>query len=230
MKKFPPHIASREAKEPKRQALLSILKLRGELTISELCQALEVTQTAVRRCIFSLQAEGMIASSIFHKGRGRPAYKYRLTEQAASFFPSGYQSLAEEFLDTIFENGGHKEVMDFLKANNDRVSALLTPSFADKNFAQKVDILSRYFVERGYMTDFLALSDGNFFLFHQNCAVYKIASRYRQICILEPRLIARLLGVKISRQQYILKNQPVCGYLIDSSCPLLESRPDASVQ
>ncbi len=216
MKKLPLRIARPKPGEPPREALVRILKLRGEMTVVELCKVLKLTHTAVRRHLSTLQQAEIVCSRIQQVGKGRPVYKYRLTESAATSNPSGYEDLAEELLDTVFDAGGHKGVMDFLRANNDRMIALLMPGFVDKDLQQKVGVLAKHFADRGYMTDWIALPDGNFFLFHQNCAIYRMAGRYRQLCILEPRLIECLLGVKIARQQYILKGQPICGYLIDS--------------
>jgi len=44
-----------------------------------------------------------------------------------------------------------------------------------KNLAARVEEIARYYTENGYMTEWRALAQGNFFLYHQNCAVYKLA-------------------------------------------------------
>ncbi len=221
MKRLPSRIARRKPQEKPREALIRILKLRGEMTVAELCRALKLTHTAVRRQVSALLTDGVISSHVGEHGKGRPAHKYRLSEKAGAYFPTGYDFLAEELLDTIFETGGHKGIMDFLRTNNNRVIAALMPGFSGLGLKERIAGVARYFADRGYMTDWIELADGNYFLFHQNCAIYKMANRYRQLCILEPRLIECLLGVKISRQQYILKGQPTCGYLIDSRRPLV---------
>jgi predicted ArsR family transcriptional regulator len=216
VKKIPSRIVKRRPGESARQGVLRVLKLRGEATAAELSKAMNVTYTAVRRHLSSLQQEGLITFRTHQHGAGRPIYKYRLTEAASAHFPSGYENLAAYLLDTIFDESGHTGIMDFLRLNNDRLITMLLPRFIDKILAQRVEEIARYFAENGYMTNWTALPDGNFFLYHQNCAIYKVAVRYRQLCVLEPRLIESLLGVKVSRQQYILKNEPICGYLVDS--------------
>jgi len=220
MKKLPARVIKRHPGESAREAILRILKLRGEMTTAEFCKAMKVTYTAVRRQLSSLLQDGLITSRQHQHGAGRPVYKYRLTEIASAHFPSGYENLAAGLLDNVFDTSGHTGVMEVLRTNNDRLINMLLPRFVGKNLAQRVEEIALYFADNGYMTKWTALSDGNFFLYHQNCAVYKLAVRYRQLCILEPRLIEYLLGVKVSRQQYILKDQPICGYLIDSKRPL----------
>jgi len=221
MKKPPPHILKRRPGESARDGVLRILKLQGEVSAADLAKAMKITYTAVRRHLSSLQHDGLIQSHSYQHGPGRPIYRYSLTESASASFPSGYEKLAECLLDTIFAESGHTGVMDLLRLNNDHLIKMLSPRFGNKTLAERVDEMARYFTENGYMSTYRALPDGNFFLYHQNCAIYKLAVRYRQFCILEPRLIECLLGVKVSRQQYILKNQPICGYLVDSKRPLL---------
>ncbi|HEY9773127.1 MAG TPA: ArsR family transcriptional regulator [Planktothrix sp.] len=220
MKKISSRILKRRRGESARQGVMRVLKLRGEATAAELSKAMNITYTAVRRHLSSLQNEGLITSHTHQQGAGRPIYKYRLTEAAAAHFPSGYEAMAANLLDTVFDESGHTGIMDVLRLNNNRLFAMLLPRFINKNLAERVEEIARYYAENGYMTEWTALPDGNFFLYHQNCAIYKLALRYRQLCILEPRLIESLLGVKVSRQQYILKNAPICGYLVDSKRPL----------
>lgn len=223
-KKIPSRILKRRPGESTRHGVLRILKLRGETTAADLSKSMNITYTAVRRHLSLLQQEGSIESQPYQHGAGRPTYKYRLTESASVYFPSGYDGMASNLLDTVFDESGHTGVMDILRLNNNRLGALLLPRFIDKDLAQRVEEIARYYAENGYMTEWSALPDGNFFVYHQNCAIYKLAVRYRQLCILEPRLIEYLLGVKVTRQQYILKNEPICGYFVDSK-RLLGSTP-----
>jgi hypothetical protein len=61
--------------------------------------------------------------------------------------------------------------------------------------------------------------------------VHDLANQYRQLCVLEPRLMENLLGMKVTRQQYILKNDPVCGYIVhvDSALPKPDSVSETSL-
>jgi predicted ArsR family transcriptional regulator len=53
--------------------------------------------------------------------------------------------------------------------------------------------------------------------------VHDLALQYRQLCVLEPKLMEYLLGVKVTRQQYILRNDPVCGYVVPNGDPELKA-------
>src|SRR5271154_4295402 len=108
-----------EMPERTHKAVLTHLKRRGQMTVSELCEALEITSMAVRRHLTGLQKEGLVDSKIVRQLRGRPTYHYCLTEKAESLFPSGFQTLALDILDVVHDQSGHKGVMDLLTARNE---------------------------------------------------------------------------------------------------------------
>jgi predicted ArsR family transcriptional regulator len=202
--------------EKTQEALLLYLKRDGEMTVSQLCQLLGVTSMAVRRHLTALQKDGLIVARLEKKLRGRPTYIYKLTEKSESLFPSGFQNLAIDLLDLVFEQTGHKGVMELLTRRNARLADRLRPRVENKTLAERVGEVSKIFSENGYMTDWKKLDDGDFIIYQQHCAVRDLANQYRQLCILEPRLMEDLLGVKISRTKYMLQDDPVCAYLVHS--------------
>jgi len=200
--------------EKTQEVLLLHLKRNGEMTVAELCGLLGITEMAVRRHLASLQAEGLVESKTVKQTRGRPTYRYRLSEKASALFPSGFQALAGDLLDMVREERGHKGVMEFLAHRNDRIAERLKARMADKDLSGRVAEVAKIFTEDGYMTEWEKLPDGNFLIYQRNCALHDLANQYRQVCVLEPKLIEVLLGAKVTRQQYMLKNDPVCGYLV----------------
>ena len=203
-----------EVPEKTQEAVLLYLKRGGELTVGELVEMLGVTAMAVRRHLASLQKEGLVESRLEKKSRGRPTYKYKLTGKSESLFPSGFQNLAVDLLDLVYEQAGHKGVMELLEKRNSRLSERLKPRVANKSLQKRVEEVSKIFSENGYMTDWKKLDDGNFIIFQHHCSVHDLANTYRQLCVLEPRLMEDLLGVKISRTKYMLKDDSVCAYLV----------------
>jgi len=203
-----------EAPEKTHEALLLHLKRQGEMTVAELCDALGITSMAVRRHLTGLQNEGLVDSRIVKQSRGRPTYRYRLTDKASEVFPQGFANLAADLLDTVFEVGGNKGVMQLLEKRNERLILKLAPRMENKTLPEKVAEIAKIFSEGGYMTEWEELPDGKYIIFQRHCAVHDLANQYRQICALEPQLIQTLLGEKVVRQQYMLNNDPVCGYVV----------------
>lgn len=203
-----------ETPENTQEAVLLHIKRSGEMTVAELCQILGITSMAVRRHLVALQGEGLIEARMVRQSRGRPNFKYKLTDKAETLFPSGFQNLAIDLLDLVYEQSGHKGVMDLLSRRNDRLSQRLQPRVDNKTPRERVEEVARIFNEFGYMTEWEELPDGNFIIYQRHCAVHDLANQYRQLCVLEPRLMEKLLGMKLTRQQYMLKDDPVCGYLV----------------
>lgn len=197
-----------------RQEILRLLKLNGELSVLQLCNLRKLTHTAIRRQLSALQQEGLVAYRIEETGIGRPVHMFHLTESSTSCFPSDYAGVATNLIDTVLASTGHRGVLDFLHAANDHLIQKLQSDLKDLSFEQRIEGLCAYFRNSGYMSEWQRLPDGNYFLYHQNCAIYNLASKYRQFCLLELHLIQTVLGVRITRQQYIFKDQPICGYVV----------------
>lgn len=195
-------------------AILLYLKKEGEMTVQSLCELLSITAMAVRRHLQVLQNDGLVESRMERQSRGRPTYKYRLTSKAESLFPSGFQTLAMDLLDAVYETSGHKGIMDLLKARNRKRMGRLRERVENKDLRSRVEEVSKIFSEDGYMTEWEELPDGNFFIYQRHCALHDVANQYRQVCALEPQLMESLLDVKVTREKYMLKDDPVCGYLV----------------
>jgi predicted ArsR family transcriptional regulator len=205
-----------ENPENTHQAVLVHLKSHNEMSVGELCDKLGVTSMAVRRHLSGLQRDGLVECRLVKQSRGRPTYRYRLTAKAESLFPSGLGSLAYDLLDATFEKSGHKGVMELLTNRNDWLVKKLSPRLKSLNLKERIAEVAKIFSENGYMTKWETLPDGNYFIYQQHCAVHHLATQYRQLCVLEPKLIEELLGIKVTRQQYMLKDDPICGYLVQA--------------
>jgi DeoR family suf operon transcriptional repressor len=203
-----------ENPENTHQAVIFYLKKRNEMTVADLCEVLGITSMAVRRHLSGLQKDGLVECRLVRAGRGRPSYKYRLTSKAESLFPSAINNFAFEILDAVFESKGHQGVMELLQMRDEALFRKVQPRLATLPLKERIEEVVKIFSENGYMTEFTELEDGNYFIYQQHCAVHNLASKYRQICVLEAQLIERLLGVKAVRQQHMMKNDPVCGYLV----------------
>ena len=57
-----------------------------------------------------------------------------------------------------------------------------------------------------------------------DCALHDVASKFRQVCALEPFMMENLLGTKVTREKYMLNNDSVCGYVVHAgSCEAADS-------
>lgn len=199
------------------QAVVYHLRRNKEMTVAELCQVLGVTAMAVRRHLSGLQKDGLVDCRLVRQSRGRPNYHYKLTEKAESMFPSGMGNMAYDLVDAVFETKGHKGVMELLSMRNEFLVKKHMARLEKLPMEERVQAVVDLFSESGFMTEWKRLPDGNYFIFQQHCAVHHLATQYRQLCVLEPKLMESLLGVKVTREKFMLKDDPICGYLIDAN-------------
>jgi len=218
-----------EIPEKTQEAIVLHLKRQGELTVSDLCSVLGITSMAVRRHLTGLQKDGLIESRIERQTRGRPTYKYKLTDKAESLFPSGGSTLAVDLLDAVYEQAGHKGVMELLTIRNKKRIERLKTRVNDKTLGERVEEVAKIFSEDGYMTEWEGLPDGNFIIYQRHCAVHDLANQFRQLCLMEPQMMQALLGVKVTREKYILRNDPLCAYLVHAQEQPVELAVDVSV-
>lgn len=200
--------------ESSKDSLLIHLKNNGELTVPKLCQLLNITPMAVRRHLNELMVNGLIESRQVKQATGRPVYHYHLSNKANTLFPSNFQNLANELLQIIHKQSGHKGVMDLLAQRDKDRLAIYKEKLNGKSLSEKIAEVVQIFASDGYMTEYKEVENGQYIIYQKNCALHDIAKTYRQLCILEPRFIESLLGVKVIRTEYMLKNSPVCAYLV----------------
>ena len=217
------------APDSTQDTILLHMKKTGQVSVGDLCDVLGITAMAVRRHLTRLQKEGLVESKMVRQSRGRPSYRYFLSEKADSLFPKGYQTLAEDLLDAVYEQSGAKGVLELLKIRNRKRIDRLKVRVEGMDLDERVKEVARIFSEEGYMTEWEALESGDFFIFQRHCALHDVATKYRQVCGLEPQLMESLLGVKVSRQKYMLNDDPVCGYLVEKTKDeTAETRMEAS--
>lgn len=75
-----------------------LLLMRGEHTVNELADELELTDNAVRSHLVALERDGVIRQTGERRSGGRPAYLYDVAPAADELFPKAY---GEGMLETV---------------------------------------------------------------------------------------------------------------------------------
>jgi predicted ArsR family transcriptional regulator len=76
--------------------------LRGKSgTVTELAEALGLTDNAVRAHLLSLERDGLVRQSGVQRGARKPHYAYELTEEAERLFPKAYDALLNQLITTL---------------------------------------------------------------------------------------------------------------------------------
>ncbi len=96
-----------------RGRIVSLLR-RGVGTVKELAQALAMTPNAVRWQLAELEADGLVVQDGVRRGWGKPAYVFRLSDEAESA-PGAYDLLAGELVADLRARVGDAALGDSLR-------------------------------------------------------------------------------------------------------------------
>lgn len=188
----------------------SILQ-HGPSTAAQLADRLGLTPAAVRRHLTVLMEVGRLTSReqrvYGHRGRGRPAKVFCLTDAGRAEFYQAYDALAISALDYLGEQAGPDAIdafADAAMAGIARRFQALGPEYAEASRAL-VEVLN----DEGYVASLQPVATGQQ-LCQYHCPVSHVAKEFPQLCAAETRVFSRLLGTHVQRLATIAHGDGVC--------------------
>lgn len=209
-----------------RATIVEHLRTSGDASVAELAVRLGISEVATRRHLGVLEEEGLVGARTVNQGRGRPAARYRLTDDAIRLFPSAHDQLANDALDFLAETQGRAGVRAFLRWRLERQLASLddvvTGGDVEARLSQLADALS----EAGFSAAVDADGAG-FTLTQQHCAIETVAREHPELCAYEAATFAAVLGsdVQLKRRTTMAGGAPACVCCVTPR-PTAASRPD----
>ena len=205
-----------------RDRVSALLLEHGPQTASELAARLGVSPAAVRRHLDSLVTAGRIEERAggqggpgVHRGRGRPARRFHLTDAGRSSFPHAYDDLALTALRYVAASGGPDAVRAVaeqqLAGLETRASSAVEGAVAAAG-GQPVDraqALAVALTAEGYAATASAISGGGQLCQH-HCPVAHVAAEFPQLCEAETAVIGRLVGTHVQRLATIAHGDGIC--------------------
>ncbi len=201
-----------------RQRVARSILVEGPSTAAALAERLDLTPAAVRRHLDQLVEDGAVEVREprpgAHRGRGRPAKLFALTERGREGFDQQYDDLAVQALRFVAETAGEQGVREFahrraafIKQGFEAVSATdpdLTPA----------QVLARVFTDAGYAASVKGLpaqsGAAGEQLCQQHCPVSHVAHEFPQLCEAETAAIGEVLGTHVQRLATIAHGDGVC--------------------
>ena len=205
-----------------RDRVSALLLQHGPQTASELAGRLGVSPAAVRRHLDALLATGRVeerregrGSDMAHRGRGRPARRFHLTDAGRSAFPHTYDDLALTALRYVAASGGPdavRAVVEQQLAGLEARASSAVREAADARPGEPVDraqALAAALTAEGYSATASALSGGGQLCQH-HCPVAHVAAEFPQLCEAETAVIGRLVGTHVQRLATIAHGDGIC--------------------
>jgi len=206
-----------------RDRVSALLLEHGPQTAAELAGRLGVSPAAVRRHLDALVSAGRVAEGAApvpfgagHRGRGRPARRFSLTDTGRSAFPHAYDDLALTALRFVAASGGPAAVRQVaeqqLAGLEERCSTAVEVAQAaatDGDVVDRAQVLAVALSAEGYAASASAISSGGQ-LCQLHCPVAHVAAEFPQLCEAETAVIGRLVGTHVQRLATIAHGDGIC--------------------
>jgi len=197
-----------------KQKILSLLKMNGGLTTSELSDMLDISATAVRRHLNTLEAQSLVSHRTEQRGMGRPSFIYELTASASNVFPQSYAAFATDILEDLLEMDGPEKLDLLFQQRQEKRRRQYVSRATGETLAERVASLARLLDGEGRMTTWQQLEDGRFILREHNCPILKVARQFDQPCRCEIDLLQDTLQASVKRIGHIPEGDIACVYEI----------------
>lgn len=198
----------------RQQQILELFKTHGVLVIREIAEKIGLTGMAIRKHVLQLQKKGYVEIAGKRGHAHKPAYMYRLTSASEALFPEQYGELAVELLDHLQELRGEEAVRALFYKQQARLVKECTWHLTGKELEERIEVLTRYLDESGFMARWRKHSSGDYELEETNCPIWQVAVRFRQACQCEAAFLSQVLEAKVERRSCMTEGGRVCLYRI----------------
>lgn len=171
---------------------------RGECTVDELAQALDLTGNAVRSQLATLERDGIVrAAGVRHEGAvGKPATFYELADEASPLFSSAYAPLLSSLLSELPAHLSRGQLDSVLRAAGRRLAPAL-PLRA--SFAERARAGAAVLTQIGADAELVRTTDGYEIRGH-GCVLSEAVSACPATCHAVEALLSEVTGVTVTER------------------------------
>lgn len=170
--------------------------LRGEArTVTELSEALGLTDNGVRLHLATLERDGLVRQSGERPGARKPHFVYELTAEAEEIFPKVYDLVLNNLLAVLTEKMGTGEVEELLREVGRRVAGPGEPASGepvearlDRALQAIEDIGGQGRIEK---------EAGKTFICGASCPLTAVAKDHAGVCGMLAEVLSSIVGVPV---------------------------------
>lgn len=232
-----PHLATRGAtpsagETPTRDRVLRDVSALGPITTSQLVDRLGLTETAVRRHIENLLAEGLIEphhTVARRRTRGRPAKAWVVSSAGHAQLRSDYDDLAGDAIRFLAAQSGPEAVRAFADQRADEMRerwAPRVPAPQSSTVQERTLALVSALNREGYAATARPVGDADqpspltgVQLCQGHCPVQHVAAEFPEFCDAETEAISQVLGVHVQRLATLANGDHACTTFVPGVSP-----------
>jgi predicted ArsR family transcriptional regulator len=197
------------------RSVLYAVRRRGEATVADVSEMLDMTTSGARQHLTGLAAVGLLETGDTARApgqQGRTERCYRITPAAEPLFPKAYGELTNQLLGYLPSGAVARA---FQHRRDDRIAAAQARLANKGDFAAKVEELAKILDEDGYLAAPEQLPDGTYRIAERNCAIFAVAREHPLACTTELEFIrAALPEAEIERVTHMMAGAHACSYEI----------------
>jgi predicted ArsR family transcriptional regulator len=196
--------------------MAALLRNKGGLTVDSLGEALNVTRTAVRQHLATLERDGHVARSGTRSTGGRPQVLYVLTEAGQEQFARRYSWFADLLVGLLKDELGKDGLATKLHSVGAGVAtALQRGSAPSAPLSERLGELSSAMGSLGYETEGTLQGRGREVVAH-NCIFHQLAAAHPEICAFDLGFMEKFANAEVEHVECMARGQHVCRFRFQS--------------
>jgi len=190
-----------------------LMERRQGLTVDELVKRLDVTRTAVNQHLQALEPRGYVTRGELVKTKGRPGYRYILTQQGISLFPKQYAWFAGLLMSLLKAQVGTEGASDALTKLGVQVASDMRPvPSGDDRFGDRLDGAVALMQQLGYAASIESSENGEGVIRAHNCVYHDLAQEHNEVCQFDIALLSSLLDARVEQSSCMARGDDCCRF------------------
>jgi predicted ArsR family transcriptional regulator len=184
---------------------------RGEATVNELAEALNLTDNAVRSHLSTLERDGLVRQSGKRTATRKPEVLFSLTPEAGQLFPKAYDLLLNQLLHLLESRITQVEKGELLRDVGLRLAGVRAPlptvsreAELRKRLKNAVDVLQ----DLGGLAELEDTGD-EIVIRGFSCPLASVVREHPEACQLAETLLAEIIGAPV-REACVRNGEPRC--------------------
>lgn len=194
-----------------RTTLLQLIVQQGGATIADLAGELGISDATARRHLDRLEADGLVDFDVLRRPRGRPAYRYRATDDGVRSVRDHTPALAERLLAEMVRL--RVPAQDVAEALADHVAAAHDGEVSGQTLEERVDGAVIALRGEGILDGWERAPDG-IRLVNHGCPYLSAATANDCVCEADRLTIEKLIGVPVEQTGRVAGGDQDCQYII----------------